>query len=139
MKPYYGAACLSFTVYSLFPPQFRMVASHTGSLDISTWCRIVFGRAVANGVMVMARTSTRNNGILDIPVPSPKRVVSVKLEVELIEEIDRVWRMLGYNSRSDFIREAILYYMQIAMRRLESETRNIAIKQSSKEEYDELV
>jgi Arc/MetJ-type ribon-helix-helix transcriptional regulator len=92
--------------------------------------------------IVMAGASTRNSSILDIPVPSPKRVVSVKLEVELIEEIDRVWRMLGYNSRSDFIREAILYYMQIAMRRLESEARNVAIKHfEDKEEgeYDELV
>lgn len=51
----------------------------------------------------------------EIPVPPPKKVVSVKLEVDLIEEMDRVWRALGYNNRSDFIREAILYYMQVVM------------------------
>jgi Arc/MetJ-type ribon-helix-helix transcriptional regulator len=113
---------------------------HPGSLDIRTWVRYSWDSAVY-GVIIMAGTSTRDNEVIDVLVPSPKRVVSVKLEVELIEEIDRVWRLLGYNSRSDFIREAILYYMQIAMRRLESSSKNIAIKESDnrEEEYDELV
>ena len=43
---------------------------------------------------------------------SPKKVVSIKLDVDLINEIDRVWQRLGYSSRSEFIREAILYYLQ---------------------------
>ena len=80
--------------------------------------------------------SERSN-IIDVPVPSPKKVVSVKLEVELVEEIDRVWRMLGYSSRSEFIREAILYYMQIATRRLEG--RNTVSKDVEVEEFDELI
>ncbi len=74
----------------------------------------------------MAGAASKREHVIDVPVPSPKRVVSVKLEVELIEEMDRLWRLLGYNSRSDFIREAILYYMQIAARRLE--TSNTAFK-----------
>ncbi|ABM81092.1 ribbon-helix-helix domain-containing protein [Hyperthermus butylicus] len=55
--------------------------------------------------------------IIDVVVPSPKKVVSVKLEVEIIEELDRTWRALGYTSRSEFIREAILYYMQVVQAR----------------------
>ena len=53
--------------------------------------------------------------VFDVPVSPPKKVVSVKLEVDIIEEMDRVWRSLGYASRSEFIREAILYYMQVVM------------------------
>ncbi|BES81354.1 hypothetical protein PABY_09210 [Pyrodictium abyssi] len=53
--------------------------------------------------------------VFDVPVSPPKKVVSVKLEVDIIEEMDRIWRSLGYASRSEFIREAILYYMQVVM------------------------
>ncbi|NOZ88726.1 MAG: ribbon-helix-helix protein, CopG family [Crenarchaeota archaeon] len=52
----------------------------------------------------------------DIIVSSPKKVVSIKLEVELIHEIDAVWQKLGYRSRSEFLREAILYFLQVAPR-----------------------
>jgi len=51
--------------------------------------------------------------VFDVPVSPPKKVVSIKLEVDIIEEMDRIWRSLGYASRSEFIREAILYYMQV--------------------------
>ncbi len=63
-------------------------------------------------VKLMAKATHRKD--FDIVIPSPKRVVSIKLEIDLIEEIDRLWRSLGYTSRSEFIREAILYYMQVA-------------------------
>ena len=63
-------------------------------------------------VKLMAKATRRKD--FDIVIPSPKRVVSIKLEIDLIEEIDRLWRSLGYTSRSEFIREAILYYMQVA-------------------------
>ncbi len=62
-------------------------------------------------VKLMARTVHGED--FDLVIPSPKRVVSIKLEIDLIEEIDRLWRSLGYTSRSEFIREAIIYYMQI--------------------------
>ncbi len=55
-----------------------------------------------------------DKNIIIVPPGSPKKVVSIKLEVDIIREIDEVWRKLGYSSRSEFIREAILYYAQIA-------------------------
>jgi Arc/MetJ-type ribon-helix-helix transcriptional regulator len=55
----------------------------------------------------------RQAGHFYLPIGSPKKVVSVKLEVEIIDEMDKLWRTLGYSSRSDFIREAILAYMQL--------------------------
>ncbi len=66
---------------------------------------------VYSAVKIMTGT-VRGEGF-DLVIPSPKRVVSIKLEIDLIEEIDRLWRRLGYTSRSEFIREAIIYYMQI--------------------------
>lgn len=62
------------------------------------------------------QTNTRRmdkDVILVLP-GSPKKVVSIKLEYDIINEIDEVWRKLGYRSRSEFIREAILYYIQLA-------------------------
>ncbi len=56
----------------------------------------------------------RDAVVFEVRMTPPKKVVSIKLEVDLIAEIDRLWPKLGYRSRSDFIREAILYYMQIA-------------------------
>ncbi len=49
----------------------------------------------------------------ELPAESRKKVVSVKMEETLIYELDRLWRQLGYSSRSEFIREAIVYYMMI--------------------------
>ena len=49
----------------------------------------------------------------ELPAESRKKVVSVKMEETLIYELDRLWRSLGYQSRSEFIREAIVYYMMI--------------------------
>ncbi|WP_048054258.1 ribbon-helix-helix domain-containing protein [Saccharolobus solfataricus] len=37
--------------------------------------------------------------------------ISFKLENEFIKEIDNVARNLGYTNRSDFIRDAIIYYL----------------------------
>ncbi|MET1128953.1 MAG: ribbon-helix-helix domain-containing protein [Thermoproteota archaeon] len=65
-----------------------------------------------------------------LPIGSPKKVVSVKLEVEIVDEMDKLWRALGYSSRSDFIREAILAYMQL----LKNST---TLSTSSKEAADE--
>ncbi|BEP17644.1 hypothetical protein PYJP_09960 [Pyrofollis japonicus] len=61
----------------------------------------------------MARINRVQRPVFDIVIPSPKKVVSIKLEVDLLEEIDRLWRSLGYTSRSEFIREALIYYMQV--------------------------
>jgi metal-responsive CopG/Arc/MetJ family transcriptional regulator len=61
----------------------------------------------------MTRINRAQRPVFDIVIPSPKKVVSIKLEVDLLEEIDRLWRSLGYTSRSEFIREALIYYMQV--------------------------
>jgi len=74
----------------------------------------------------MARKHTRkidnsfNSDYIDVVLSPTKKVVSVKLDVDIIEELDRLWRKLGYNSRSEFIREAILFYMQYVQERLET-------------------
>ena len=49
----------------------------------------------------------------ELPAVSRKRVVSVKLEETLLALLDEVWRSLGYQNRSQFIREAIVWYMMI--------------------------
>ncbi|AEM39348.1 hypothetical protein Pyrfu_1490 [Pyrolobus fumarii 1A] len=52
--------------------------------------------------------------VFELPAGGRKKVVSVKMESSLVEELDRVWQELGYTSRSQFIREAIVYYMVVA-------------------------
>jgi|GEM_PF-6077396 len=53
-----------------------------------------------------------------IVVESPKKVVSFKLDVDIIAQIDEVWPRLGYRSRSQFLREAVLFYLQYVQKRL---------------------
>ena len=48
---------------------------------------------------------------ISLPLQPRKRVVSVKLEETLVEMLDDLWRSLGYQNRSEFIREAIVWYM----------------------------
>jgi len=61
-----------------------------------------------------------NSDYIDVVLPPTKKVVSVKLDVDIIEELDKLWKKLGYNSRSEFIREAILFYMQYVQERLKA-------------------
>jgi len=61
-----------------------------------------------------------NSDYIDVVLSPTKKVVSVKLDVDIIEELDKLWRRLGYNSRSEFIREAILFYMQYVQEKLEA-------------------
>jgi len=75
----------------------------------------------------MARRRTRqrvndffDSDYIDVVLPPTKKVVSVKLDVDIIEELDRLWKKLGYNSRSEFIREAILFYMQYVQEKLKA-------------------
>lgn len=75
----------------------------------------------------MARRRTRqrvddlfSSDYIDVVLPPTKKVVSVKLDVDIIEELDKLWKKLGYNSRSEFIREAILFYMQYVQERLKA-------------------
>ena len=46
-----------------------------------------------------------------------KKVITLKVDVTILEEMDRLWRELGYASRSQFIREAITHYMLVARAR----------------------
>jgi len=65
-------------------------------------------------------TGTVNEEIYII-VESPKKVVSFKLDVDIIAQIDEVWPQLGYQSRSQFLREAVLFYLQYVQRVLREE------------------
>ncbi len=57
-----------------------------------------------------------NSNEIEIIVEPPKKVVSFKLDVDIIEQIDRLWQSLGYRSRSEFLREAVLFYIQYLQR-----------------------
>ncbi|RLG86050.1 MAG: hypothetical protein DRO18_04935 [Thermoprotei archaeon] len=39
------------------------------------------------------------------------RIMSVKLEIRALRKIDETWRKFGYRSRSDFIRDALRYFL----------------------------
>ena len=47
----------------------------------------------------------------ELIVTPPKKVVSVKLDVDTIELLDRIVSEYGYSSRSELIREAIYFYI----------------------------
>lgn len=47
-----------------------------------------------------------------ISVP-PTKVVSIKLPVDVIDLVDELWRKYGFRSRSEFIREAIIFYASV--------------------------
>lgn len=40
-----------------------------------------------------------------------RKVVSVRLKEELVREIDDKYKHLGFDSRTDFIKEAIKFYL----------------------------
>jgi len=50
--------------------------------------------------------------IIEIDIGYPK-VVSVKLDMALLKEIDELCRQLNYRSRSEFIREALRLYVNL--------------------------
>lgn len=41
------------------------------------------------------------------------RIITVKVEEDLINRLDRVVRELGYKSRSELIREALEFYLKM--------------------------
>ena len=53
------------------------------------------------------------------------RVVSVKIDEYLLRIVDDVWKTLGYASRSEFIREAIVWYLHAI--RVSSSGRTICV------------
>lgn len=52
----------------------------------------------------------RDENIIEVEVPMTK-VVTVKLDYDLLQVIDRLWKTLGYSNRSEFIRDALSYYL----------------------------
>lgn len=48
--------------------------------------------------------------VIEVNVGSMK-IMSVKLEIEFIQKIDNLWKKYGYKSRSDFIRDALAFYL----------------------------
>jgi Arc/MetJ-type ribon-helix-helix transcriptional regulator len=55
--------------------------------------------------------SGRRGSEFEILVTPPKKVISIKLDADLIDIMDSVWKRYGYSSRSEFIREAILFFI----------------------------
>ena len=55
----------------------------------------------------------RENSDIVLIIPPPKKTICVKIDQDLLDFVDRVVRELGYETRSDFFREAIIYYAQI--------------------------
>lgn len=51
-----------------------------------------------------------DTGVIEIEVPMTK-VVTVRLDYDLLQAIDRAWRALGYSNRSEFIRDALSHYL----------------------------
>lgn len=45
-----------------------------------------------------------------------RKVVSVRLREDLVKEIDEKYKGLGFESRTDFIKEAIKFYLNRKMK-----------------------
>lgn len=50
--------------------------------------------------------------IIEVSIPLTK-VISIKIDVETLKETDALYRKRGFKSRSEFIREAILLYVEL--------------------------
>lgn len=57
----------------------------------------------------LIKKMNRNIEFEVISIP-PTKVVSIKLPVDVIDLVDELWRKFGFKSRSEFIREAIIFY-----------------------------
>ncbi len=66
------------------------------------------------------RRSVSRKDSIEIFVTPPSKVVSVKMDVELLNKIDEVCRRRGFPSRSEFIRQAVIFYIEY-LSRLERE------------------
>ncbi|MEM3831548.1 MAG: ribbon-helix-helix domain-containing protein [Sulfolobales archaeon] len=44
---------------------------------------------------------------------SSTRVVTIKLDEELLQKIDITWQRLGYSSRSNFLKDAVQLYLRM--------------------------
>ncbi len=64
----------------------------------------------------MSSGNVKNRGkVIEIDIGLTK-VVSVKLDLSTLKEIDDAYRKYDYRSRSEFIREAISVYMKLLRR-----------------------
>lgn len=56
-------------------------------------------------------TSSRNTVIeLDVAVT---KVISLKLDIETYNEVEQLYKKFNYRSRSEFIRDAIEFYIKV--------------------------
>jgi predicted DNA-binding protein len=56
-------------------------------------------------------TSSRNTVIeLDVAVT---KVISIKLNIETYNEVEQLYKKFNYRSRSEFIRDAIEFYIKV--------------------------
>lgn len=59
---------------------------------------------------------------LEIPLT---KVISIKIDAEMLKETDFIYRKRGFKSRSEFIREAIVVYLEILKKYDRDEARKI--------------
>jgi len=62
-----------------------------------------------------SRNTKPRGKVIEIDIGLTK-VVSVKLDLSMLKEIDDTYREYDYKSRSEFIREAIQVYMKLLRR-----------------------
>ncbi|MEM1541080.1 MAG: ribbon-helix-helix domain-containing protein [Ignisphaera sp.] len=64
------------------------------------------------------------NQIIEIEIPLT-RVISIKIDVETLNETDIIFRKKGFRSRSELIREALVTYIELLKRFDRDELRKI--------------
>uniref|UniRef100_A0A7C2VDN9 Ribbon-helix-helix protein, CopG family n=1 Tax=Ignisphaera aggregans TaxID=334771 RepID=A0A7C2VDN9_9CREN len=62
--------------------------------------------------------------IIELDVPLSK-VISIKIDTETLKETDIIYRKRGFRSRSELIREAIAFYIELLKRYDREEIRRI--------------
>lgn len=63
--------------------------------------------------MILMRSN--NHRVIEIEIPLTK-VISIKIDAETLREADMVYKLKGFKSRSEFIREAIALYVELLKR-----------------------
>jgi len=69
----------------------------------------------------------RENNVIEINL-GLTRVISIKLDEDMVRDIDTIYKKYNYRSRSELIREALLLYTELLKRYSRDETIKILQK-----------
>ncbi|ADM27293.1 putative transcriptional regulator, CopG family [Ignisphaera aggregans DSM 17230] len=75
----------------------------------------------------------KENNVIEINL-GLTRVISIKLDEDMVRDIDTIYRKYNYRSRSELIREALLLYTELLKRYSRDETIKILQKIISEKE-----